>query len=119
MTADNIIFDDRSKIFEILNGSIGKYDYNDVLKSQVVYENARHKGKYPMFSQRMLISTFNSLLVDIKKVYIGVEIKLKDQNIYVYICDKPLQQHTLEFKDIQAKADKINKHLKEIAKDNL
>ena len=57
---DSILFDEKNKEFTICDGSLGTYKFCDVVRSQIVYEHARYKGKSPLFSHRVLISTFNT-----------------------------------------------------------
>ena len=97
---DSIIFDEKNKVFKILSGSLGNYRFNDVVSSQIVYEDAKYKDKSPMFSHKVLVSTMNSsIFVEMKKVYVGVEIKLLNGNkVYVYISKNPVVQHNFQFK---------------------
>ena len=88
---DSILFDEKNKEFTICDGSLGTYKFCDVVRSQIVYEHARYKGKSPLFSHRVLISTFNtSIFIELKKVYVGVEIELSNKgkayirHIYIY-----------------------------------
>lgn len=57
---DSILFDEKNKEFTICDGSLGTYKFCDAVRSQIVYEHARYKGKSPLFSHRVLISTFNT-----------------------------------------------------------
>ena len=67
---NSLIFDEKKKEFTILDGSLGKYSFYDVVSSQIVYEDAKYKDKSPMFSHRVLVSTFNhSIFIEMKKVY--------------------------------------------------
>lgn len=54
---DSLIFDEKKKKFTILDGSLGKYSFYDVVSSQIVYEDAKYKDKSPMFSHKVLVST--------------------------------------------------------------
>lgn len=98
---NSILFDDENKAFSICDGSIGIYRYEDVVKGQIVYEHAKYKGKSPMFSHRVLVSTLNaSIFVEMKKVYVGVEITLLNgERVYVYISKGPVIQHNYQFKE--------------------
>ena len=85
--ADSILFDEKNKEFTICDGSLGTYKFCDVVRSQIVYEHARYKGKSPLFSHRVLISTFNTcIFIELKKVYVGVEIdyQIKVRHMYIY-----------------------------------
>lgn len=84
---DSILFDEKNKEFTICDGSLGTYKFCDVVRNQIVYEHARYKGKSPLFSHRVLISTFNtSIFIELKKVYVGVEIELSNKGkAYIYI----------------------------------
>lgn len=74
---NSLIFDEKKKRITILDGSLGKYSFYDVVLSQIVYEDAKYKDKSPMFSHRILVSTLNhSIFIEMKKVYVGIEIKL-------------------------------------------
>lgn len=97
---DSIIFDEKNKVFTILSGSLGNYRFNDVVSSQIVYEDAKYKDKSPMFSHKVLVSIMNSsLFIEMKKVYVGVEIKLLNgHKVYVYISKNPVVQHNFQFK---------------------
>lgn len=46
---DSLIFDEKKKEFTVLDGSLGKYSFYDVVSSQIVYEDAKYKDKSPMF----------------------------------------------------------------------
>lgn len=98
---DSILFDEKNKEFTICDGSLGTYKFCDVVRSQIVYEHARYKGKSPLFSHRVLISTFNtSIFIELKKVYVGVEIELSNKGkAYVYISKNPVIQHNLQFEE--------------------
>ena len=50
---------------------------------------------------RVLISTFNtSIFIELKKVYVGVEIELSNKGkAYVYISKNPVIQHNLQFEE--------------------
>ena len=97
---DSIIFDEKNKVFTIFSGSLGNYRFNDVVSSQIVYEDAKYKDKSPMFSHKVLVSTMNSsIFVEMKKVYVGIEIKLLNgDKVYVYISKNPVVQHNFQFK---------------------
>lgn len=83
--ADSILFDEKNKEFTICDGSLGTYKFCDVVRSQIVYEHARYKGKSPLFSHRVLISMFNtSIFIELKKIYVGVEIELSNKGICIY-----------------------------------
>lgn len=116
----NIIFDKKKKEFEILKGSVGVYKYQDVIGSQIIFEHARYKGRSPMFSHRILISTFNnSIFIEIKKVYVGIEIKLLNgEKKYVYISNEPVIQHNFQFKEDMKVATVIKKKMSKIAELN-
>ena len=74
---DSLIFDEKKKEFTVLDGSLGKYSFYDVVSSQIVYEDAKYKDKSPMFSHKVLVSTLNSsIFIEMKKIYVGIEIKL-------------------------------------------
>lgn len=115
---DSIIFDEKNKVFTILRGSLGNYQFNDVASSQIVYEDAKYKDKSPMFSHRILVSTLNhSIFIEMKKVYVGIEIKLLNGNkVYVYISKFPLIQHNFQFKQDLKVAKCLNEKLKEFYK---
>ena len=83
---NSLIFDEKKKEFTILDGSLGKYSFLDVVSSQIVYEDAKYKDKSPMFSHRILVSTLNhSIFIEMKKVYVGIEIQLLNGIRYMYI----------------------------------
>lgn len=115
---DSIIFDEKNKVFTILRGSLGNYQFNDVASSQIVYEDAKYKDKSPMFSHRILVSTLNhSIFIEMKKVYVGIEIKLLNGNkVYVYISKSPVIQHNFQFKQDLKVAKCLNEKLKEFYK---
>ena len=56
---DCLIFDEKQKKLTILDGSLGKCLFSDVVSSQIVYEDAKYKNKSPMFSHRVLVSTLD------------------------------------------------------------
>lgn len=115
---NSLIFDEKKKEFTILDGSLGKYSFSDVVSSQIVYEDAKYKDKSPMFSHRVLVSTLNhSIFIEMKKVYVGIEIKLLNGNkLYVYISKSPLIQHNFQFKQDLKVAKCLNEKLKEFYK---
>lgn len=114
---DSILFDEKNKEFTICDGSLGTYKFCDVVRSQIVYEHARYKGKSPLFSHRVLISTFNtSIFIELKKVYVGVEIELSNKGkAYVYISKNPVIQHNLQFEEDYKIAKQIDKKLKRMS----
>ena len=116
----DILFDPQNQTIQIFDGSIGTYTYKDIIKSQILYEHAPYKGKPKMFSHRVLISTFNnSLFIEMKKVYIGIEIKLLNKDpVYVYISKEPVIQHNQQFKEDLKRAKQIVQKLKKIAQKN-
>ena len=60
--ADSIFFDKKNKEFTICDGSLGTYKFCDVVRSQIVYEHAKYKGKSPLFSHKVLMQlTANSV----------------------------------------------------------
>lgn len=116
---NSLIFDEKKKEFTILDGSLGKYSFSDVVSSQIVYEDAKYKDKSPMFSHRVLVSTLNhsSYFIVMKKVYVGIEIKLLNGNkVYVYISKSLLIQHNFQFKQDLKVAKCLNEKLKEFYK---
>lgn len=115
---DSIIFDEKNKVFTILRGSLGKYSFLDVVSSQIVYEDAKYKDKSPMFSHRVLVSTFNhSIFIEMKKIYVGIEIQFLNGNkVYVYISKSPVIQHNFQFKQDLKVAKCLNEKLKEFYK---
>ena len=65
---NSLIFDEKKKEFTILDGSLGKHSFSDVVSSQIVYEDAKYKDKSPMFSHRVLVSALNhSIFIEMKK----------------------------------------------------
>ena len=115
---NSLIFDEKKKEFTILDGSLGKYSFSDVVSSQIVYEDAKYKDKSPMLSHRVLVSTLNhSIFIEMKKVYVGIEIKLLNGNkVSVYISKSPLIQHNFQFKQDLKVAKCLNEKLKEFYK---
>lgn len=115
---DSIIFDEKNKVFTILRGSLGNYRFNDVASSQIVYEDAKYKDKSPMFSHKVLVSTLNSsIFIEMKKVYVGVEIKLLNGNkVYVYISKNPVVQHNFQFKQDLKVAECVDEKFKRLYK---
>lgn len=115
---DSLIFDEKKKEFTILDGSLGKYPFLDVVSSQIIYEDAKYKDKSLMFSHRVLVSTFNhSIFIEMKKVYVGIEIQLLNGNkVYVYISKSPVIQHNFQFKQDLKVAKCLNEKLKEFYK---
>ena len=116
---NSLIFDEKKKEFTILDGSLGKYSFLDVVSSQIVYEDAKYKDKSPMFSHRILVSTLNhSIFIEMKKVYVGIEIQLLNGNkVYVYISKSPVIQHNFQFKQDLKVAKYLNEKLKEFYKE--
>ena len=114
---ESILFDEKNKEFTICDGSLGTYKFCDVVRSQIVYEHARYKGKSPLFSHRVLISTFNtSIFIELKKVYVGIEIELSNiGKVYVYISKNPVVQHNFQFEEDYKIAKQIDKKLKRMA----
>ena len=110
---DSLIFDEKKKEFTVLDGSLGKYSFYDVVSSQIVYEDAKYKDKSPMFSHKVLVSTF----IEMKKVYVGIEIQFLNGNkVYVYISKSPVIQHNFQFKQDLKIAKCLNEKLKEFYK---
>ena len=103
---DSILFDEKNKEFTICDGSLGTYKFCDVIRS-----------KSPLFSHRVLISTFNtSIFIELKKVYVGIEIELSNiGKVYVYISKNPVVQHNFQFEEDYKIAKQIDKKLKRMA----
>ena len=115
----SIQFDDATKTIIIKNGSVGTYNYKDITKCQILYEHARYKGKSPMFSHQVLVSIFNSsLFIEMKKIYVGLEICLNNEKIYTYISEEPVVQHNKQFKEDVECAKCIKEKIDEIIKRN-
>ena len=53
--ADSILFDEKNKEFTICDGSLGTYKFCDIVRSQIVYEHARYKGKLVLRQEKGLI----------------------------------------------------------------
>lgn len=117
---DSILFDDKNKEFTICAGSLGSYKFTDVVGSQIVFEDAKYKDKSPMFSHKVLISTFNSsIFIELKKVYVGIEIELLNGNkVFVYISKNPVIQHNFQFKEDLNVAKQTDEKLKKLVKMN-
>ena len=82
---DYVKFDDSCKQFEILNGTQGKYSYDDVTRVSVLNEKAKYKGKGIPFTAVLPGGPLPSGLFQNPYLYVGVKIVL---NCISYLCVK-------------------------------
>lgn len=92
---DSIVFNDSNHTFEILDGTIGTYKFEDILKCSIQNEDAAFKGNSKPFVHTILGgTTFMSGVVE-PKMYVGLKITLKDGAILaVYVSKKPVLFHS-------------------------
>lgn len=96
----NVIFNKENQTFQILSGSKGIYNYSDVRKCQIVFEDAKYYGNSIPFSHQILISTLESFFITIRNIYVGLEIQLKNkEKLYVYVSNHMQRHHTDLFKE--------------------
>lgn len=105
----NVIFDEERQTFQILSGSKGIYSMKDVRKCQIVFEDAKfHNEEKPFpLDHRILVTSYDFWWVN-RKVYIGLEIELKDsKKLYVYVSNDAKIQNSDAFKKTMHLAQQI------------
>lgn len=86
------------KTFSIVEGSVGSYDYRDVIAIQIIYEEDRYKGKTPMFSHVLQRGSILSNCLYIGNVWCGLCMQLQNGLIlYAYMSKQATQYNSLQF----------------------
>ncbi|MBM6678638.1 hypothetical protein [Faecalicoccus pleomorphus] len=102
-----------NQTFKILCGSKGVYNYSDVVKTDIVFEQAKYhdeENPFPM-KHRVLIVKYDFSLIN-RKAYVGICIKLKNQKkIFVYVSNKERIHNSDDFQKDVSLAKKIKNKL--------
>lgn len=109
----NVRIDENQQTFQILSGSKGIYPLKDVCKCQIIFEDAKfHNEEHPFpLDHRILVTSHDFWWVN-RKVYIGLEIELKDERkLYVYVSNDEKVQNSEAFKKYMEQARQIKHNL--------
>lgn len=113
MDLGNVLIDTNRATFQILSGTKGIYAIKDVCKCQIVFEDAKyHDEEHPFpVDRRVLVTNYNFWWFN-RKVYIGLEIEMKDhRKLYVYVSNDAKVQNSDSFKKYREQANQIKKKL--------
>lgn len=109
----NVWIDENQQTFQILSGSRGTYALKDIWKCQILFEDAKyHNEEHPFpVDHRVLVTSYNFWWFN-RKVYIGLEIELKDKRkLYVYVSNDEKVQNSDTFKKYVHQANQIKNEL--------
>ena len=108
----NLSFNLDNKTFTIHDGNIGTYDYKQIEKCSVVFEDANFTDKSDPFSHLVIIykpifTRLTTYKYD-KYVYTGIKFTMKNGDIlYAYISKMKLSQTSIQFDKERKEAEKI------------
>lgn len=92
---DSVIFDPVNKTFEILDGSIGVYRYEDIKRFAVLNENARYRGKQARFIALLPGAGLPAGIFSYPYMYVGIKVVLKDETILgIYVSKEKTMLNT-------------------------
>ena len=93
-------FDDDNKRINILIGSEGYINYNDIARVSLLNEDAKYKGKGQPFVHQVLGGTTFYTLFGEPSFYVGLKIVLKDETIKAaYISNRATRINTDIYKE--------------------
>ena len=99
--------------FQILCGTKGIFKYPDVLKMNIIFEQARYHNEedpFPM-EHRVLVTKYDFSPIN-RKAYVGIAIRLKNKDkIYTYISNEKRIHNSDEFQEDVELAKKIISHI--------
>ena len=109
----NVLINTHRKTFQILSGTKVIYVIKDVCKCQIVFEDAKyHDEEHPFPVDRRVLVTNYSFWWFNRKVYIGLEIEMKDhRKLYVYVSNDAKVQNSDSFNKYRKQANQIKKKL--------
>lgn len=97
-----------NRTFTILNGTIGTYPLDEVLKCEVLNEKASLKGKQEPFVAIMPARGLPTGVLSSPYLYVGVKIKMKDKTIIaLYISDEKTQVGAEQYAKDREEANRI------------
>lgn len=102
-----IALDDET--FQILCGTKGIFKYSDVLKMNVIFEQAKYHNEQDPFplEHRVLVTKYDFSPIN-RKAYVGIAFRLKNnEKIYAYISNEPRIHNSDEFQEDVKLANKI------------
>lgn len=106
---DSVVFDKEDKTFTILDGTIGTYSLEEVVKCTILGEKASRKGRKKPFTHYVLIDPgFKNIFEP--AIYIGLKVDMKNGDaIAIYVSkEKTYVNTTLFLKDMD-EANRIKK----------
>lgn len=111
----NLTFDLNDKTFVIHEGSVGVYDYRQIKKCAIVYEDAKFTDKTEMFQHLVIINTEIFRPVYMRHVCTGIKFTMKNNEIlYVYLSKQKLSQWDTRFDKERKEAESIVSFCKKI-----
>ena len=107
-------FDFDANTMELLNGTVGIYNLDDIDKCSVMNEEAKFKGKSKPFSHQVLGGTTFFTTLGEPRIYVGLKITLKNGDILaIYTSENPTGINTDQYHKDRALAQKIETIIKE------
>ena len=115
---DSVIFDPVNKTFEILDGSIGVYRYEDIKRFAILNENARYRGKQAPFTALLPGSGLPAGIFSYPYMYVGIKVVLKDETILgIYVSKEKTMLNTDQYLHDRKIANEIGQIFQSILND--
>lgn len=115
----NIEFDLKNGTFTILNGTIGTYHLDEVLKCEVLNEKASLKGKQEPFVAIMPARGLPTGFLQSPYLYVGIKFKMKDKKILaLYISDNKTQVGADQYMKDREQANRIKEFMDNVIDKN-
>lgn len=109
----NISINKIDKTFTVHEGSVGTYRYEDVVFSQIIYEEDRYKDKSELFSHVLYKKSLYANFFYPGNVWCGLSIHMRNGFIvYVYVSEDATQFNSLQFHEDTRKAQNFVEFLK-------
>ncbi|GJM59319.1 hypothetical protein [uncultured Dubosiella sp.] len=112
---DSVTFDLLNKTFEILDGSIGVYRYEDIKRFAILNENARYRGKQTPFTALLPGSGLPAGIFSYPYMYVGIKVVLKDETILgIYVSKEKTMLNTDQYIHDRKIANEISQVFQDI-----
>lgn len=106
----NLTFNLTDKTFIIHEGDIGVYDYTQIKKCAIVYEDAKFTDKSEKFKHLVIINTAIIKPAYMRYVCTGIKFTMKNGDIYyAYLSKDKLSQLSSQFDKEKKEAEEIKK----------
>ena len=106
----DLTFNLTDKTFIIHEGDVGVYDYRQIKKCAVVYEDAKFTDKTEKFKHLVIINTAIIRPAYMRYVCTGIRFTMKNgQVMYAYLSKQKLSQLSIQFDKEKKEAEAIKK----------